>query len=603
VRLKGGGNGARVLAVALLVFARPAMAQIPLDSLPPDSTIVPPDSANGTALYLKAQAANQVRRPVLPLVGVDGPETPMSRIVLSRDSIDWSNAETLADLLQRVPGVFLWRGGWIGRPAYPNFRGRGPTSVDYYVDGLPYVPIGPDSLGIDPSLFPMSFIERVEIERWPEGMRVSLYTRRHDRGAVGSRIGISAGDAQVARYIGALEQRYKNGIGFAIGGERLASPTITGTSSNVDLNSLWLQAGYVPTTRFGVQAQLLQNSPNRDPYVSGTDTLDEKLKGTRRDEQFRVYWRQRKDEMGPRVDLLLGQTTWSGSGVDDKMRQGGIVTEWRTPTFMVGARAFNRSRLTPWDVSANAGWAPTRWASASVEAAYQTHDDNRTSKWVGIRGGLELPLGFQLSGTLRTGSEVAAPAILKNQAQDFTDWQALLGFQRKWAGLEVGYGRTSAFTPLPYWTFQPTIDSLRPSAQTEWVTFNARVTPLQWLTFEAWYSDPRGATPDGIPSTHSLGTATIRSKFWRSFPSGIYDFKLQGSMETWGPGVAGLDPAGAPIPIRGATFYRTLLEIQLDRFLLYWDRVNWQSTDVSYVPGFKIPHFGSTFGVRWEFSN
>jgi hypothetical protein len=43
--------------------------------------------------------------------------------------------------------------------------------------------------------------------------------------------------------------------------------------------------------------------------------------------------------------------------------------------------------------------------------------------------------------------------------------------------------------------------------------------------------------------------------------------------------------------------------VQLDRFYLYWDRTNLGSTDLTYVPGFRIPSYGSNFGVRWEFEN
>ena len=273
-------NGERLLTLfACLALATPAVAQIPYDSLPADSAIQQPDTVNETELFLKAQAANLVRLPVLPLIGTEGPLPPMSRIVFTRDSIEWTNAETLSDLLQKAPGVYLWRGGWIGRPAPPNLRGRGPTSVEYLVDGLPFIPMGPDSLGVDPTIFALSMYDRVEIERWPEGLRVQLFTRRHDRNSTGSRIGISSGTDDFARYIGALERRYKNGLGFGVAAERTNSPTASGTSSDFDMNSLWAQVGWVPNTRFGIQAQLLQNNPNRDPFVVNADSLDQGHQG------------------------------------------------------------------------------------------------------------------------------------------------------------------------------------------------------------------------------------------------------------------------------------------------------------------------------------
>ena len=106
-----------------------------------------------------------------------------------------------------------------------------------------------------------------------------------------------------------------------------------------------------------------------------------------------------------------------------------------------------------------------------------------------------------------------------------------------------------------------------------------------------------------MPPTHSTNTATIRSKFLRKFRSGIFDLKLQLRMESWGRGIIGRDAAGAPITLRGATFYESLLEIQLQSFTLYWDRRNLSGTKLTYVPGFQIPSYGSNFGVRWEFAN
>jgi hypothetical protein len=534
---------------------------------------------------------------------VAGPLPPTSRIVLDRDSLDWALAETLGDLLQRVPGVYLWRGGWLGRTEYPNYRARGAGSVEYYVDGLPYLPLGPDSLGIDPSYFSLSQFERVDIEKFPGLLRVRLFSRRHSSQAPGSRVGISSGDKNIARYIGALEYRFPAGIGFSVSGERMVAPTATGLSSDFDITNGKVNLDFVPSSRFGVEARFTTSTPDRKAFVS-EDTIELALKGRRNDAHLRAFWRTRPDDMGLRVDGLVGLTTWKGQGVDDQIRQGGIIAAWRTSTFGLSARAFNRSRLTPLDLSAEAGWSPLGIFSAAVEAGYQTHDLDRKSRWVGARAGLSLPLGLQLTGSARRGEFVITPSLLTDSAQKLTDWQATAGWQRPWGGVEVGYGRTDRFRPQAFRSFRPTIDSIGPSPATDWYTLTWRLQPKKWFTLEGWYSDPRGSdTPEGLPPTHSMTTATIRSKFWRTFPSGIYDFKAQLSYETWGDGVIGRDPTGAPIALDGASFWRTMIEIRLDAFILYWDRYNLQASRKQYVPGFNILNFGSTFGVRWEFRN
>ena len=106
-----------------------------------------------------------------------------------------------------------------------------------------------------------------------------------------------------------------------------------------------------------------------------------------------------------------------------------------------------------------------------------------------------------------------------------------------------------------------------------------------------------------MPPTHSLTTATIRSKFLRKFSSGIFDLKLQLGMEAWGRGTIGRDASGAPITLRGATFFKSMVEFQLQSFTVYWERGNLTGTKLTYVPGFRVPAYPSNFGVRWEFLN
>ncbi len=604
-RRGGGPTPSRLAGLALLTLAlavTPLAAQIPQDTIPADT--LQRDTVNTTERYLEAQTAVGVRLPVLPHLGAEGPRAPLSRVVLERDSIDWALAETVGDLLQRVPGVYLWRAGWLGRTEYPNYQARGPGSVEYLLDGMPYLPIGPDSVGVDPSFFSLSLFERVDIERWPGLLRVYLYTRRHRLKAPGSRIGISSGDKEVARYSAALERRYLSGMGFGMGGERMVAPTATGESSDFDITNIWLMLGYIPSDRLGFQAQLLNSTPDRKRFIDQGDTLELALKGRRSDALLRGFWRSRPGDQGLRVDVLFGRTAWKGMGFSDEIRQGGVSVGWRSPTVGLTARALNRSRFTPWDFRADAGWAPTEGVSLSGEAGFQTHDRDRRSRWVGIRGGLDLPLGVVAAASLRSGSIVAAPTLLTDAAQQVTDWQTSLRWERRWAALELGYAQTDAFRPPSYRPFLPQIAGLAEASKTEWVTVNWRLAPKQWFTLEGWYSDPTGSsTPDGLPATHSLTTATIRSKFWRTFPSGIFDLKAQVSYESFGDGVIGRDSAGAAIALPGASFWRTMIEIRLDKFILYWDRYNLQASRKTYVPRFGILNFGSTFGVRWEFTN
>jgi hypothetical protein len=97
--------------------------------------------------------------------------------------------------------------------------------------------------------------------------------------------------------------------------------------------------------------------------------------------------------------------------------------------------------------------------------------------------------------------------------------------------------------------------------------------------------------------------AAVRSKFLRTFPSGIFDLKLAMTMESWGTGVLGRDTAGTAVRLKGATIFRGLIQMQLSGLILYWDRSNLLNSDLPYVPGLPMPRNVSVYGVRWVFLN
>jgi hypothetical protein len=543
---------------------------------------------------------------VLPLPGVEGPQPPLTRIVFTHDSIEWGNAATVGDLLAQVPGVFLWRGGYIGRPEPVSFQGRGATSAEYYLDGIPYVAAGVDSVAVDPALFSLSFIDRIEVERWPGQIRVYLFTRQHDLLAARSRIAIARGDNNYARYEAVLERRFLSGPGFDLGGDYLSSPTVSGQSSTYSNTQVWARGSYIRSPKFGVQYQLIRSAPNRRPYVISPgatgDTIGLGYKARRTEAQFRLSLRDREDGLGPRIDLLYARSAWDGGGLDQQINQLGGYLTFRTPSYSIGGSAFHRTRWTPLDLRGTIGWNPIAPFTASAELVHMHHFGGRSSDYANVAAGLQLVRGLAITGTARVGKVVAAPAIVSDTAQEVRDLQGALGWNRARLGFEVSYSRTSAFAPFSYAEF-PLIPRLAPAPETEWLTGAARLAPLQWLTMEGWYSNTRKVTPDGVPPRHTMGVATIRSKFLRQFPSGIFDVKLRLSMETWSAGTLGRDAVGNPIPLPAATYFRSLVQIQLDRFQIYWDRINLTNQKHAYVTGFGIPAYGSNFGVRWEFFN
>lgn len=556
--------------------------------------------------YLALEKLKETKVLVAPPLDVPGPGPPLSRLVFTRDSVDWAHAATLSDLLQRVPGVFVWRGGWLGQPEYPNFQARGATSVEYWLDGLPYLAAGPDSVGVDPSIFALSILDRVEIERWPGLVRVRMYTRNLDRLAPRSRIAVSRGQQSFARYQASLEHKGRSGLGFMLAGDNMSVPTIADVRSRYDNTSFFVQGSYVPSPRWGLLLQGLRARPDRDATLAGAgDTLTRGLiNGRRMDWQLRAMWRADSGGFGPRADLVFGRTTASDSLTPSQtINSVGVIASLRRPAYGLGASAFYRSRWTSADLRTSGGWSPVSGAALSAEAGYQRHDGGRSSSWIGLRAGTRLVFGLEASASLRAGKIVSAPSLLTDTAQTVRDWQLSVAWRRPWAELEGGLAHTAAFAPQPFEQYATAIPVLAPSAGTDWLTGRARLAPVPWLALEGWVSDPRKPTPDGIPPRHFLASGTIRTKFLRVFPSGTLDVELRMALEHWSTGVSGRDAFGDPVVLPAATYFRSLVQVALGSFQLFWDRSNLTETKNPYVPGLPIAGRPSEFGVRWTFAN
>jgi len=603
----------------LLLLAGGASAQV-VDSARVDS--IRRDTTDYTALFLRSQQEARRLAPVAPRIGANALLPSGARVVFDRDSIIWSGAETVSEVLTRIPGVFLLRGGWLGRPELPNYQAHGATSVEYVVDGIPYLPIGGDTLMVDPSTLPLSLIDRMEVERFPGQLRVWLFTHRNDRVAPFSRIGVASGDLRIERYQGELEKRSARGPGFAVSFDHLGVPRTQESDAGSYTNTQGMvRLSYVRSPRAGVEAQFWQSSVNREAILDGVDTLSEARHGRRRDWTARVYYAG-GEQLGPRVDFLLSRTQWV-----DEIRGDSVVQEDSTKTFekyhrqltqagvLVGLRSraaeldgsmFLRSHWTRLELTSRASIAPLRWFAASVEGVVQRHSRGRSSKWLTARSGVTLPLGLTASAVWRYGDRVYAPMLRTDSAQRVDDRSISLAWHSSFADLEGSFITNAPFRPAGYDQF-PTIAFITASdllTRTDWVTVAGRVSPRQWLSVSGWFSNPARYTPEGQPPQHAIVSASIQSKFLPTFKSGIFNLKVSVSMERWGAGVLGQTADSLPITLPAVTYYRGYIGLQLGSFTAYYDRYNLQGTqNVAHVPGLLVPGFASTFAVRWEFRN
>jgi len=236
------------------------------------------------------------------------------------------------------------------------------------------------------------------------------------------------------------------------------------------------------------------------------------------------------------------------------------------------------------------------------EGVYRRHEGDRNARWVGLRAGLGLPGGLYLSGAARTGEDVAAPSLAASPVQDIAEAEGTVGWKLPWIEVEAGYARTRSFAPPAFQPY-PAIVAIAPSGRSDWLTLSGRLAPVGWFSVRGWYADPRNGTPDGSPPRHYLAAAAIRSKFLRRFPSGAFDIKLELGIEGWEAGVLGQDAGGFPVVLPAARHVRSLVQVQLESFSVFWESRNLGNEPNGYVPGFRVPRYNGFFGIRWGFSD
>ncbi len=608
----------RIVAAAIVACPGALLAQDPVppaDSVAADS--VRTDSSS-TERLLAVEGQSLIRLRAMPRVQLVDVQPRAARVVLTRDSLDWAAARTVAEVIAGHAPVYLWRGGWRVRPELPNLLGRGAASVEYLVDGRPWMPIGPDSLAVDPSLWSLEFFERIEIERDPARLRVFLYTRSHDRLAPRTEIAVSTGDRGLARYLGAFERRYASGVGLSMAADYTGVNAPQGGTGGASVTNGWLQLSYRPTPRLGAQLQVMVQAPERDALLASetaSDTPDPGLEGTRTDAELRLSLQPVSGSTGLRADAWVARTAWRGDTADQTIGTVGTVVGYRRPTWSADLQALHHTEWTPLSTRLALGWTPGGLLAAAVEGAYQQHEEDRTSEWatarVGIevpRGtrlplGLSLPVGLRVGGSVSHGERVEAPSIASLAAASFTDYELSAAIDAGWLSGEARWLSTDAWQALPYRAFA-SVASFARQPRTEWVTASARFAPNNWFSVASHYEHPLGgATPDGVPPHHAWTTATVNSRFLRNFPSGIFRLKVQGVLETWSPGVIGRDGEDNPIELPGLTFVRGIIQLQIGPFSAFWDRVNFQATRQGHVPGYPILSLGSSYGIRWEFTN
>ncbi|HTH63856.1 MAG TPA: TonB-dependent receptor [Gemmatimonadales bacterium] len=518
------------------------------------------------------------------------------------DSLVMSNITTLGDLLAHIPGVYVVRGGWFGAPEIAVYGGQGPLGLEVYWDGVPYLPVGRDSVWLDPARIPLAPLERIDVLVLPATLRVYLVSLQAHSTIPRTQVRISTGQASIAQYRGGFAKRWGSGVGMSLSADYRNINGFEGSSTtgfnDVDL---WLKLEYERSPHFGVSVQTLSSTWNR----SGATGLVDSWKQRRLDQLFQAFAASRDDGLGPRATLTLARAQVTGDTVvSDRSRyQGQLEISETRSRATVGVVARLSGATGPFLVDAYAAWHPLSFVTLSADARRSYYGAKGHGNRAHVAGSLALPLGFSVRGEASRVEDFNVPIDPADSFQMANDYAAYLRWDTKKITLEAGQVRRDPYRPVGFAAGIRPVAFLGATPQSTYLSVFVGLRPLSGVQVSGWYFDPRTGGGDFEPPTHARISATFFSKFWRVYRSGAFSLRGEYAIESWSRGLGGRDSSGAQIPLGPATFAETNIQLRIGDFTGYWMTRNYNGMRGSYVTGLGYPKRVQYYGVQWFFNN
>ncbi|HVH09936.1 MAG TPA: Plug domain-containing protein, partial [Gemmatimonadales bacterium] len=517
-------------------------------------------------------------------------------------SLAFSNIQTLSDLLAHIPGVYVSRGGIYGAAEPVLYAGRGAAGLEVYWDGVRYLPLGRDTVYLDPARISLAPLERVDVVVLPASLRVYLVTRRQRSTATASEVGIATGEVGTANYRGAYLRRWRSGLGLSLVADYNNNNGIGGTSSApFNAVDLWLKAEYLRSARWGAAYELQSSSWHRSAATYPSD-----WHVVRHDMLLRLFAAERTDGLGLRAQASVATsgTTQDTAVADRHVTENALELSDDWPRAHLGLAFRTLDQPRPWEVEGTAGWNPFPGLTLAGDARHAHYSRGRHGNRAHLAAGLLLPAGFSVRGEVAWARDLQAPVDTADAAVRTLDYAAALRWDRRRVSVEFGEARRDAFAPIGFPVGIPSVSGLRPMDHARYATAQGAVELLPGLTLAGWYFNPLvpGGT-DFEPPYHGRLSLTFFSRFWRVYRSGIFALRGEFALESWSHGVAGLGAAGVPLVLPAKSFGESNIEVRIGGVTIFWIQRNTSLTTGSYVPGLDYPRHYQFYGVRWRFTN
>ncbi|MEP7382613.1 MAG: TonB-dependent receptor, partial [Gemmatimonadota bacterium] len=184
----------------------------------------------------------------------------------NRDEMAATGALTLSDLLEGIPGLTVFRSGWIGSPHVGAMMGDFQKLRVFY-DGIELDAMDPRNGGmLDLSFVQIWQLEEVRVERGASEIRVHLRSWRVRSVTPSTRVDIGTGDLETNGYRGYFGRRYRNGLALQLGASQIGTRDNRG-AGDADGLSLFGRFGWAKGS-FSADASFTRSTRDRTEQLA-----------------------------------------------------------------------------------------------------------------------------------------------------------------------------------------------------------------------------------------------------------------------------------------------------------------------------------------------
>ncbi|MDQ8164253.1 MAG: Plug domain-containing protein [Gemmatimonadota bacterium] len=590
---------------------RPAAARADSAAVAPASTIQR-DSASRRELT----EADTIKAP-LPAAYV--PATMGARSTSrhwTRAELFSSGALTVAELLERIPGVTRMAAGFIQAPSALAWHGDA-GAVRLYVDGIEREDLTPRNAGVpDFQLIPLWSFEEVAVEETPGELRVHARTWRVQRTTAETRADVLTGSENLNLFRGFFGKRSANGLALQVAAQQAGTVSRPGMDGDAlgslvrlgwaggdwsaDITSLRQGINRSAGARYFIPPATLQ--PKALPAFVGSSSLT----------YFRAGWRQ-PSLAGAWVQFVAasvaaaltpnnaasssGTTQPAADSADTTASQGqyaftgGLNRELLRGQFRLSGTMRGRSQ------GGEFTFAPSvraEWADARAQISLRTERRyTGTSTW-DVRGAASPLPWLRVSAAAGVTEPMAGGGTRVGQSAD-------VAF--RWRDRWIGGGMVklaSAAVPGLVEFDSAAIGATSPAG----TAFKVAATGPVWRGWNASTELARWTASSSYrPQIEAHSRVWFASGFANRFPKSnfhlsvglVHDYRSQLYVPK------GDDPIGQFAS--AFSVFGSQLEIRIASAVISWDYRNMAGTNFETFPGYLMPRIASVYGIRWEFWN